>query len=292
MENTELIHWGIKGMRWGIRRYQNKDGSLTAAGRKRYGDGEAISDTSKESYEEGKARALKSGSATDVLKYQGDLSNKELEDALQRIRKENELKGYSDKEIAAGKDKAEQIFNKMGKVTDYAVTAAKTWNMAANIVNAFGNMPVELPKIETDITKGNRAMRKAEKKKQAEAEAAEREKQKLEEAAEQQAKADAKAAKAAEKTAKQEAKQAAKAEKQAAKEEKQAEKAEAKAAKEAAKEQEIPTVKATKVKPEKKPLWEDTGPVYDADYTEVVNSPSTSAGRSAVNNSDVLKRIW
>lgn len=31
----ELTHWGIKGMRWGIRRYQNKDGTLTPAGKKR-----------------------------------------------------------------------------------------------------------------------------------------------------------------------------------------------------------------------------------------------------------------
>lgn len=35
MEN-ELMHWGIKGMKWGVRRYQNKDGSLTPAGKKRY----------------------------------------------------------------------------------------------------------------------------------------------------------------------------------------------------------------------------------------------------------------
>ena len=34
----ELYHHGIKGMRWGIRRYQNKDGSLTDAGKKRYAD--------------------------------------------------------------------------------------------------------------------------------------------------------------------------------------------------------------------------------------------------------------
>lgn len=32
---AELYHWGIKGMKWGVRRYQNSDGSLTAAGRKR-----------------------------------------------------------------------------------------------------------------------------------------------------------------------------------------------------------------------------------------------------------------
>lgn len=34
--SDELQHWGIKGQKWGHRRYQNKDGSLTPAGQKRY----------------------------------------------------------------------------------------------------------------------------------------------------------------------------------------------------------------------------------------------------------------
>lgn len=36
MENNDLYHYGVKGQKWGVRRYQNKDGTLTAVGKSRY----------------------------------------------------------------------------------------------------------------------------------------------------------------------------------------------------------------------------------------------------------------
>lgn len=35
MDHNTLCHYGVKGMKWGVRRYQNKDGTLTVEGKKR-----------------------------------------------------------------------------------------------------------------------------------------------------------------------------------------------------------------------------------------------------------------
>lgn len=44
MNEYELYHHGIKGQKWGVRRYQNADGSLTAKGKKRYSNKEIKQD--------------------------------------------------------------------------------------------------------------------------------------------------------------------------------------------------------------------------------------------------------
>ena len=48
MEDRVIEHHGIKGMKWGIRRFQNKDGSLTPAGKIRYGSADANAGSSPE----------------------------------------------------------------------------------------------------------------------------------------------------------------------------------------------------------------------------------------------------
>ena len=166
MENPELKHWGVKDMKWGIRRYQNKDGSLTRAGKKRRAANlekarQAKSD--KKKYEDAKNEAVKSGSASEVLKYKGDLTPAQMKEAQDRLKWENDISGYVTKQAENGNSTIKNIFNKMETGTNYATTAIKTYNTVANVINAF-NMNRILPKIETNNTNGNRDQYKKDKK--------------------------------------------------------------------------------------------------------------------------------
>lgn len=67
MKNEYLEHHGVKGMRWGVRRYQNKDGSYTRAGLKRRQYEDSRSDDRKQ-YDSLKGKKLH------------EMSNKELND--------------------------------------------------------------------------------------------------------------------------------------------------------------------------------------------------------------------
>ena len=84
--SDELMHFGIKGMRWGVRRFQNPDGTRTAAGRKRYRDKPAF--MSKRKYKKQlKAQAAKQEQRKSIH----DMSDEELDAAITRIRKERTL---------------------------------------------------------------------------------------------------------------------------------------------------------------------------------------------------------
>lgn len=77
-ETSEFIaHHGIKGQKWGVRRYQNHDGSLTPDGRKRYGVGPALTNL-------GKKAAGAAGKA--IRKVTGRQTDAELSEELAKAR--------------------------------------------------------------------------------------------------------------------------------------------------------------------------------------------------------------
>lgn len=59
-ESNYLCHHGILGMKWGVRRYQNEDGSLTAEGKRRYDKLQSLADKKSSRLSKYEAQNLKS----------------------------------------------------------------------------------------------------------------------------------------------------------------------------------------------------------------------------------------
>lgn len=109
-----LMHYGIKGMKWGIRRYQNKDGSLTPAGKKRYADDAPESEASKVSEDYKKARrSIK------------EMSDAELTEAVRRLETEKRYRDLNPEKVSAGKKFIEKVLKPAA--TDVAKTTLKTY---------------------------------------------------------------------------------------------------------------------------------------------------------------------
>ena len=131
MEN-ELMHWGIKGMKWGVRRYQNKDGSLTPAGKKRY-DKEMAKLKEEEKIAKNKLRtqaklnkldekrkeiaARKSGKPIAKSTKQHskpsvkDMSDEELRQTVNRLLMEQQYAKLNPQQVSAGQKFVKKVMN-------------------------------------------------------------------------------------------------------------------------------------------------------------------------------------
>ena len=89
VRTDELQHHGIKGMKWGKRRFQNADGTLTPLGRFRYGK------ATTEDYTELHGKVEKaSGFVKSAQKYQSDKDHKDYEEKIK-----TDLKNMTDEEL-------------------------------------------------------------------------------------------------------------------------------------------------------------------------------------------------
>lgn len=107
---NELQHWGIKGQKWGVRRFQNANGSLTPAGRKRYSETSAGGHKRIESEDHKQAHALKS-------KKLYEMSNKELETLTRRMQLEQNYRNLNKQKVSKGQQIVSSVLTEIGKET-------------------------------------------------------------------------------------------------------------------------------------------------------------------------------
>lgn len=118
--DNELYHHGIKGQRWGIRRYQNEDGTLTAAGKSRYA-------------KQQNRYAVKQ--RKENLKNRRSLSDSQLNSNIQRLQNEKRFKELTEDDLRPAKRFCTDALKKIGSnvitsvvtgATMYAINAAIT----------------------------------------------------------------------------------------------------------------------------------------------------------------------
>lgn len=184
-KDDELYHYGIRGMKWGVRRYQNKDGSLTAAGEKRYNKAlETMNDSSsskraknkarktveqlgpgrkksgqEETVEEKRSRLLNSTNAKEIYENRHLLSTNELNERINRIDTEARLKSkiveehektgmdYVNEKMQSTKKTLDNVTN-MYRSVDSAFSAVTSSSIGKTLAKKLG---IETPKKEFDL---------------------------------------------------------------------------------------------------------------------------------------------
>lgn len=121
-QNNELYHHGIKGQRWGVRRFQKKNGSLTPAGRKR--QKQNMSQDAKE------ANAIKK-------KKVSEMSNAELRKLNERQNLERNYRSLNPSVISRGAKAVTVTAAALGTIVGLQKNSVKIINLGKKAIDRF-----------------------------------------------------------------------------------------------------------------------------------------------------------
>ena len=116
MDDNVMQHHGIKGQKWGVRRFQNADGSLTTAGKQRASEAKKRTDS----------------------KNRGTLTNAQLKAKIERLQMEKQLRELTNQEVNSGKVYAQKILKDVGsRVLTTVATGAVLYAGKAAVSGTF-----------------------------------------------------------------------------------------------------------------------------------------------------------
>lgn len=136
-EAESLMHFGIKGQKHGIRRWQNEDGSLTPEGYIHYGVGQGNRDKAKA--DKFQAKADKTQLKADKYKVKADKYAKRAEKNEERGKEEIERDKERDAELKAKEEKADHDKEVVKKINDLRDRMSQYDSMSPEEKKSFGD---------------------------------------------------------------------------------------------------------------------------------------------------------
>ena len=137
METNELRHYGIPGQKWGVRRFQNSDGTRTEAGKERYRDSADEADpreasSVKKMVKKSEAQKEAERQKKNDVKNRGTLTNAQLKEKIERLKLEKDLRELTKGELSYARRFVEDVLKEVGKKTlTTALTGAALYGMKA-----------------------------------------------------------------------------------------------------------------------------------------------------------------